>query len=76
MLYSSLFFALIMALIAVSKPAALFDPETGRPRPFGSSPGATLFSLGVVAVVAAVLSLYTFAMIDLASATRPSYPQV
>ena len=66
--YSILFFALTMALIAVAKPAAIFDPDTGKPRPFGSSePGATMFSLGVVSVIAAVLSLYVFAMIDLLS---------
>jgi hypothetical protein len=56
-----------MALIAVAKPSALFDRETGRARAFGSEPGATVFSLGVVTVIAALLSLYIFAMIDLLS---------
>lgn len=65
--YSAIFFALTMALIVVAKPDAIFDRATGRPRPFGSEPGSTVFSLGVVSVVAAILSLYVFAMIDLLS---------
>jgi Na+/H+ antiporter NhaD/arsenite permease-like protein len=67
-IYSCLFFVLTMTLVAVAKPSALFDPVTGQPRGFGTGGERTVFPLGVVAVVAAVLSLYTFAMIDLLSA--------
>lgn len=67
-IYSSLFFALTMVLIAVAKPPALFDPATGMPRAFGHSRG-TVFSFGVVTVVAAVLSMYVFSMIDLVTRT-------
>jgi hypothetical protein len=66
-IYSCLFFVLTMTLVAVAKPSALFDPVTGQPRGFGTGGERTVFPLGVVAVVAAVLSLYTFAMIDLFS---------
>jgi hypothetical protein len=69
--YSTLFFVLTMALLAVSKPAALFTPD-GRVRPFGfarrgdayADADATVFPLGVIVVVAAVVSMYMFAMID------------
>jgi hypothetical protein len=74
--YSILFFALTMALLAVARPAALFLPD-GSVRPFGfARPDAdakldppddvkpTVFPLGVIVVVAAVLSMYMFAMID------------
>lgn len=65
-IYSVIFFVLSMILIIVSKPSALFDPETGAPRPFGFAPkDSTLFSLGVVMVSAAITSLYLFAFIDL-----------
>jgi hypothetical protein len=64
-IYSCLFFALTMLLIAVARPRALFDPSSGRPLPYGPGPGRTMFPLGVVTVVAALLSLYVFAMIDL-----------
>jgi hypothetical protein len=62
--YSVLFYVLVMVLLAVARPGALFHPD-GTPRRFGAVPGATMFPLGVVAVVGAVLSLYTFALIDL-----------
>jgi hypothetical protein len=63
-IYSSLFFALTMLLIAVARPRALFDLG-GRPIPMGSGPGRTVFPLGVITVIAAALSLYVFAMIDI-----------
>ena len=62
--YSCLFFVLTMALVMVARPRALFD-ESGRPRPFGTGPGTTVFPFGVVVVVSAVLSMYVFVMIDL-----------
>lgn len=70
--YSIVFFVLMMLLIIVSRPSWIFDPETGAPRPFGFSDDSdaskrrsTLFSFGVVVVLASVLSLYTFSWIDL-----------
>ena len=63
-IYSTLFFALAMILVAVVRPAAFFTPS-GEPRPFGTGEGRTVFPLGVLVVVAAVLSLYLFALIDL-----------
>ena len=64
--YSVIFFVLVMTLLVVSKPSALFDPRSeGRPRPFGTGPGHTMFTLGVVTVLLAVLSLYMFTLIDM-----------
>jgi hypothetical protein len=68
-LYSSLFFVLLMVLIGVAKPALLFKPD-GSLRPFGTrhrgaQPHTTVVSLGVVTVAAAVLSMFVFSLIDL-----------
>ena len=64
-IYSSLFFVLTMLLLLVARPRALFEPD-GRAREFGTGgvDGRTVFPVGVVVVLAAVLSMYTFAMID------------
>jgi hypothetical protein len=74
-IYSVIFFVLSMILIIVAKPHVLFDPETGAPRPFGFSPksDATLFSLGVVVVSAAIASMYLFAFIDLVWGSSPVF---
>ena len=72
-IYSIIFFVLMMILVIVSRPSWIFDPETGAPRPFGFSDAdrkSTLFSFGVVVVVASVLSLYTFSWIDLIYVAR------
>ena len=63
-IYSTLFFVLLMTLIFVSRPAALFYQD-GVVRPFGVGPTRTVFPLGVITVVAATLSMYTFSMIDM-----------
>ena len=68
--YAAAFFALLMALIVLARPALVFRPD-GTPRPFGvaaaGAEGATVYSLGVVTVVAAVLSLFLFTVIDVAA---------
>ena len=64
-IYSTLFFVLTMLLLIVARPKALFRPD-GRAKEFGAGgDGRTAFPIGVVVVLMAVLSLYTFAMIDL-----------
>ena len=68
-IYSTLFFVLTMLLIIVARPKGLFEPS-GRAKEFGTGGGGdqqgrTVFPIGVVVVLVAVLSLYTFAMIDL-----------
>ena len=61
--YSVIFFVLVMTLLVVSKPSALWSE--GRPRPFGTGPGHTMFPLGVATVLLAVISLYMFTLIDM-----------
>lgn len=63
-IYSVLFYLLLMILIYVSKPSILFD-EKGNIRFFGIGDDKTMFSLGVLTVVIAVVSFYIFCIIDL-----------
>lgn len=63
-IYSVLFYLLLMILIYVSKPPILFD-EKGNVKIFGVGDDKTMFSLGVLTVVIAVLSFYIFCIIDL-----------
>lgn len=62
--YSVLFYLLLMTLIFVSKPSIMFD-ERGDIKHFGIGDTKTMFSFGVLTVVIAVLSFYTFCIIDL-----------
>jgi hypothetical protein len=62
--YSSLFFVLVMALVMVAKPPPIFMPD-GAATPFGVGEHHTIVPLGVITVVTAVLSMYTFTLIDL-----------
>ena len=62
--YSVLFYLLLMTLIFVSKPSIMFD-EKGDIKRFGIGDTKTMFSFGVLTVVVAVLSFYTFCIIDL-----------
>lgn len=64
-IYSILFFVLASVLLVLAKPRFLFDLETGEPKPFGLGPGRTLFSMGVIVLVLAVLVFYTFGLIDM-----------
>ena len=63
-IYSLLFFVLLMILIAVSKPSIVFNPD-GSLKEFGIGDDKTMFSLGVFTVVVAIISFYTFCIIDL-----------
>jgi len=62
--YSCMFYALIILLIFVSKPDLVFD-EDGSMKGFGLGPTKTMFSFGVFVVSVAFLSFYIFALIDL-----------
>jgi hypothetical protein len=77
--YSCAFFILIMTLVIVTKPASLFLPD-GRIRPFGvdqqsaSNQHHTILSIGVVVIIAAVLSMFLFGWIDMASSSSSLMP--
>lgn len=62
--YSLMFFLLLMVLIVVSKPSMIFNRE-GSLKQFGIGEEKTMFSLGVLTVVLAILSFYTFCIIDI-----------
>ena len=62
-LYSLALYSLVMATLVVARPAAVFEPD-GRPRRFGTGPGDTLVSLGVVSSAAACVSTFAFALVD------------
>lgn len=62
--YSILFYVLAMTLLVIAKPNTVFDRD-GTIKPFGVGEDKTLFSLGVYAVVLAVMSFYVFCIIDL-----------
>lgn len=64
-IYSAVFYVLIVMLIFVAKPSLMFD-QNGQFKSFGIGTGQkTLFSFGVLVATVALLSFYLFAMIDL-----------
>lgn len=64
-LYSAIFFVLVMALLIVSKPSAFFKDD-GEVKGFGLGRGgdATPLPLATVTVIVAVLAMFIFTMID------------
>lgn len=74
--YSTLFFVMASALLVLARPRALFDESTGEPKPFGSGPDRTLFSLGLVVCLLAVVAFFGFSLIDMVYACSvPRWPE-
>lgn len=63
-MYSVLFFVLLILLLFISKPSVMFD-EHGNFKPFGIGSEKTLFSFGVFTVVLAIVSFYVFTLLDI-----------
>jgi hypothetical protein len=63
-IYSIMFFTLLLILLYISKPSVIFE-KNGDFKRFGAGTEKTLFSFGVFTVVLAVLSFYLFCIIDL-----------
>jgi hypothetical protein len=63
-IYSILFYVLLIILIILAKPSVIFEKD-GSLKQFGIGDDKTMFSLGVFTIVLAVLSFYVFCMIDL-----------
>jgi hypothetical protein len=61
--YGSLLFLAVMGLVFVSRPAAVFQDD--HPRRFGLRGDATIYSLGVVTCVTAILAYFCFAYLDM-----------
>jgi hypothetical protein len=62
-IYSLLFFGLLMVLLYVSKPKQMFSSD-GSIKPYGVGEGKTVISLGVLTVLSAICSFYVFALLD------------
>ena len=63
-IYSILFYVLLMVLIILAKPSVMFDND-GNIKIFGTGSDKTMFSFGVFSVIIAIISFYIFSMIDL-----------
>ena len=61
--YSVIFYLLVILLIFVAKPPLMF--ENGNIKPFGIGDNKTVVSVGVLSVSLAILSFYLFAVIDI-----------
>lgn len=63
-IYSILFFSLLLVLLFISKPSVMFD-EDGSLKDFGIGTDKTMFSFGVFTVVLAIISFYIFTLLDI-----------
>jgi len=63
-IYSVLFFTLLIILLFVSKPSVMFE-DNGEFKNFGIGPEKTLFSFGIFTAVLAIISFYIFCIIDM-----------
>ena len=63
-IYSILLYVLIMSLIYVVKPKIIFN-DNGSIKSYGIQKNQTMYSLGVVSVILAIVSFYFFCVIDL-----------
>lgn len=63
-IYSVLFFSLLMILIYITKPRIMFK-KNDRIKNFGLSKSETIFSLGVFTTISSILSFYFFCLIDM-----------
>lgn len=62
-LYSIFVYLLIMLLIFVKKPKLMYD--NNEIKKFGTGKNETIYSLGVVSLVIAVIVFYIFCLIDM-----------
>lgn len=73
-IYSTLFFVLASVLLVLVRPRMMFDDRTGEPKPFGLGPDCTLFSLGLVIGLLAVVTFFGFGLIDMVYACGAPMP--
>ena len=67
--YSILFYVLLIILIILAKPSIMFH-SNGNIKLFGVGEHKTMFSLGVASIVLAIASFYIFCLIDLIFASK------
>lgn len=63
-LYSITLFVLLMLLVYLTKPAPIYHKDETI-KAFGINKNETIISLGVFTILAAVMSMYIFAIIDM-----------
>lgn len=63
-IYSIMFFLLVIILIVLTKPSLMFEPNGGI-KAFGIGEEKTMFSFGVFTVVFSMASFYIFCIIDM-----------
>ena len=66
LIYSIIFYTLVIILIVISKPKFIFD-ENNNVIPFGVGQDKTIFPLGYIVVSLAIVSYYIFTLIDIMS---------
>jgi hypothetical protein len=63
-LYSVLLYILLMTLIYTVKPKLIFNND-GTIKNYGIKDKDTIYSLGVISIVLAIISFYLFCLVDL-----------
>ena len=63
-IYSIILYVLIMSLIYVVKPKAIFNDDDSI-KSYGIKQNQTIYSLGVVSIILSIVSFYFFCIIDL-----------
>jgi len=62
--YAILLYILVLTLVFIKKPLLLFHPN-GEIKPFGLSKDQSIYSVGVLSIVLAIVSFYIFCIIDI-----------
>ena len=63
LVYAITFYLLLMALIYVSRPSFIFNKDGSR-KNFGVGKNKTIYSLGVIVAIGAIMSYYIIVIID------------
>lgn len=63
-IYSVLFYTLLISIIFITKPTTAFDTH-GLIKPFGIGQGKTVFSFGTIVTTLAIVVFYVFCLIDI-----------
>jgi hypothetical protein len=63
LVYTILFYLLIIIALFITKPKLLFD-DNNQIKSFGFRDNETLYSIGVISTILAILSYYIFTIID------------
>lgn len=62
-IYSVLFYVLLIVLIVLAKPQIMFDRD-GKMKEFGVGEEKSVFSFGLCSMVLAIISFFIFCLVD------------